>query len=164
MGRTLNETIASLPKARRRAIKKRTAALIAAPGALRSRGGEMAAKRFAELVRSLSEAGGVARGKAGQGELEQLCEHVVGFFEGDVNRAALWFRLPNPLLGDVSPRDMIRYGRYAKLQQFVVEALADNAVAAEPPPFAIKVPNLETRAAMDEARAMTRASEQGDEI
>lgn len=30
MGRTLKETIASLPKARRRAIKKRTAALIAA--------------------------------------------------------------------------------------------------------------------------------------
>lgn len=30
MGRTLKEMIASLPKARRRAIKKRTAALIAA--------------------------------------------------------------------------------------------------------------------------------------
>jgi hypothetical protein len=30
MGRTLNETIASLPMARRRAIKQRTAALIAA--------------------------------------------------------------------------------------------------------------------------------------
>ena len=76
----------------------------------------MDAKRFAELVHSLKEAGPVARGRAGHGELEQLCEQVVGFFEGDVNRAALWFRLPNPLLGDVSPRDMIRYGRYAKLQ------------------------------------------------
>lgn len=118
----------------------------------------MAAKRFAELVRSLSEVGGVARGRAGQGELEQLCEQVVGFFEGDVNRAALWFRLPNPLLGDVSPRDMIRYGRYARLQQFVVEALADNAVAAEQQlPFELKVPSSETRAAMDEARAVTRA-------
>lgn len=91
----------------------------------------MAAKRFVELVWSLSEAGGVARGKTGQGELEQLCEHVVGFFEGDVNRAALWFRLPNPLLGDLSPRDMIRYGRFARLREFVVEALAENAVAAE---------------------------------
>jgi len=30
MGRTLNEVIASLPKARRRVIKKRTATLIAA--------------------------------------------------------------------------------------------------------------------------------------
>ena len=91
----------------------------------------MDATRFAELVWSLSEAGGVARGKTGQGELEQLCEHVVGFFEGDVNRAALWFRLPNPLLGDLSPRDMIRYGRFARLREFVVEALAENAVAAE---------------------------------
>ena len=95
---------------------------------------------------------------AGQGELEQLCEHVVGFFEGDVAKTALWFRLPNPLLGDVSPRDMIRCGRYARLQQFVTDALADNAVAAEQQQaFAIKVPNRETRAAMEEARAMTRA-------
>lgn len=60
----------------------------------------MDAKRFAELVQSLHQAGQIARGRAGQGELEQLCEHLVGFFEGDVTRAALWFRLPNPLLGD----------------------------------------------------------------
>jgi hypothetical protein len=117
----------------------------------------MDVKRFAELVQSLHEAGQIARGQARQGELEQLCEHVVGFFEGDVAKTALWFRLPNPLLGDVSPRDMIRYGRYARLQEFVMEALAENAVAAEQQPFAIKVPNVETRAAMEEARAMTRA-------
>jgi hypothetical protein len=91
----------------------------------------MDAKRFAELVLSLREAGRVARGRAGQGELEQLCEQVVGFFEGDVAKTALWFRLPNPLLGDITPRDMIRYGRYAKLQEFVIETLADNAVAVE---------------------------------
>jgi hypothetical protein len=91
----------------------------------------MDATRIADLVQSLHEAGPVARGGAGQGELEQLCEQVVGFFEGDVNRAALWFRLPNPLLGDLSPRDMIRYGRFARLREFVVEALAENAVAAE---------------------------------
>ena len=64
-------------------------------------------------------------------EIERLCEQVVEFFEGNVNRAALWFRLPNPLLGNISPHDMIRFGRYAKLQEFVVEALADNAVAAD---------------------------------
>jgi hypothetical protein len=63
----------------------------------------MDAKRFAELVHSLREAGRVARGE---------------------RKPALWFRLPNPLLGDVSPRDMIRYGRLAKLREFVVEALA----------------------------------------
>jgi len=124
----------------------------------------MDAKRFAELVHSLREAGRVARGErkpapsAGDDELTLLCEQVVGFFEGDVAKTALWFRLPNPLLGDVSPRDMIRYGRFAKLQEFVVEARADNAVAAEQQlPFDLKVPNSETRAAMEEARAMTRA-------
>jgi hypothetical protein len=97
----------------------------------------MDAKRFAELVHSLREAGRVARGErkparlAGDDELTVLCEQVVGFFDGDVNRAALWFRLPNPLLGDVSPRDMIRYGRYARLQEVVTAALAENVVAAE---------------------------------
>lgn len=91
----------------------------------------MDAKRFAELVQSLQEAGQIARGGVAHGELERLCEQVVEFFKGNVNQAALWFRLSNPLLGDISPRDMIRYGRSAKLQAFVVEALADNAVAAE---------------------------------
>lgn len=97
----------------------------------------MDVKRFAELVHSLREASRVARGErkparlAGDDELAVLCEQVVGYFDGDVAKTALWFRLPNPLLGDVSPCDMIRYGRYARLREFVVEALADNAVAAE---------------------------------
>jgi hypothetical protein len=97
----------------------------------------MDAKRFAELVHSLREAGRVAHGErkparlAGDDELTVLCEKVVGFFDGNVAKAALWFRLPNSLLGDIAPRDMIRFGRSAKLQEFVVEALADNAVAAE---------------------------------
>ena len=88
-------------------------------------------------MHSLREAGRVARGErksprlAGEDELTLLCEQVVGFFEGDIANAALWFQLPNPLLGDHSPRDMIRYGRHAKLQGFVMGALADNAVAGE---------------------------------
>ena len=60
----------------------------------------MDATRFAELVQSLHEAGPVARGGAGHGELEQLCEQVVEFFEGDVAKAALWFRLPEEGLSD----------------------------------------------------------------
>jgi hypothetical protein len=44
---------------------------------------------------------------------------------------AVWLRLPNPLLGDVSLRYTIRYGRYAKLLEFVTHALANNAAAAE---------------------------------
>ncbi len=97
----------------------------------------MDAKRVAELVKSLREAGQIARGErtptrlAGEDDLTALCEQVVGFFEGDVAKTALWFRLPNPLLGDISPRDMIRYGRHIKLQQFVMDALAENAGVAE---------------------------------
>jgi len=54
---------------------------------------------------------------------------VVGFFKGNVKRAALWFRTRNPLLGDIAPRDMIRFGRFANLRHFVMDALAVNATA-----------------------------------
>jgi hypothetical protein len=95
----------------------------------------MDVKRFAELVHSLREAGRVVCGErkpaplAGDAELTVLCEQVVGFFEGDVAKTALWFRLPNPMLGDISPRDMIRFGRYEKVQQFVLDALNENLQA-----------------------------------
>jgi hypothetical protein len=38
----------------------------------------------------------------------------------------LWFKVPNPLLGDVAPRDMIRFGRYKKLLKFIQSALEEN--------------------------------------
>jgi hypothetical protein len=41
----------------------------------------------------------------------------------------LWFKTKNPLLGSISPRDMIRYGRYEKLRRFVMEALEENAAS-----------------------------------
>jgi hypothetical protein len=41
----------------------------------------------------------------------------------------LWFQTKNPLLGNISPRDMIRYGRYEKLRRFIMNALEDNATA-----------------------------------
>ena len=59
-------------------------------------------------------------------EIANICALVAQFFEGDVAKTALWFRTRNPLLGDISPRDMIRFGRYAKLRQFVMDALAEN--------------------------------------
>jgi hypothetical protein len=63
-----------------------------------------------ESVTNLAELLGPAAGRGGGREsgLERLCDQVVGFFDGDTNRAVLWFRSPNPLLGDLSPRDMIR--------------------------------------------------------
>lgn len=59
-------------------------------------------------------------------EWATLLNLVAGHFQGDVHKTALWFTTSNPLLGDVTPRDMIRLGRYKKLFKFVVNALAEN--------------------------------------
>ena len=59
-------------------------------------------------------------------EIANICALVAEYFEGDVAKTALWFRTRNPMLGDISPRDMIRFGRYAKLRQFVMDALSEN--------------------------------------
>ena len=50
---------------------------------------------------------------------------VEGFFQ-DQKKTILWFSIPNPLLGDMSPRDMIRIGRFKKLLNFVQTALNEN--------------------------------------
>ena len=55
-----------------------------------------------------------------------LLNLVAGHFKGDAHRTALWFTIPNPLLGSVTPRDMIRFGRYRKLFKFIINALAEN--------------------------------------
>ena len=59
-------------------------------------------------------------------EIGIICELVAGYFDGDIQKTYLWFTVPNPILG-MSPRDMIRYGRYRKLLRFVKSALAGNA-------------------------------------
>jgi uncharacterized protein (DUF2384 family) len=63
-------------------------------------------------------------------EIANICGLVAQFFAGDVTKAALWFKTKNPMLGDISPRDMIRYGRYARLQKFVLDALEQDSAAA----------------------------------
>ncbi len=57
-----------------------------------------------------------------------VLEEVARFFDGDVKKTALWFNIPNPLLGELSPRDMILYGRARKLLQIV-----QNEIAGEVP-------------------------------
>jgi len=49
-------------------------------------------------------------------EIANICGLVAQFFGGDIAKTALWFKTVNPLLGNISPRDMIRYGRYEKLR------------------------------------------------
>jgi hypothetical protein len=60
-------------------------------------------------------------------EIANVCGLVAQFFQGDAAKTALWFRTKNPLFGNISPRDMIRYGRYEKLRRFVMDALEENA-------------------------------------
>lgn len=57
-------------------------------------------------------------------EIAIICELMAGYFKGDAAKTALWFRVKNPALGGVSPRDMIRYGRHKKLELFIKNALA----------------------------------------
>ena len=60
-------------------------------------------------------------------EIANICGLIAQFFGGDATKTALWFKTENPLLGKISPRDMIRYGRYEKLRRFVMSALEENA-------------------------------------
>jgi len=55
-----------------------------------------------------------------------LINLVAGFFEGDRDKTYLWFTVPNPLLGGIPPRQMIRLGRFNKLFRLVHQALAEN--------------------------------------
>lgn len=59
-------------------------------------------------------------------EIAIICELVAGYFQGDAQKTALWFNVKNPALGGISPRDMIRFGRYQKLEKFVRNALEGN--------------------------------------
>lgn len=48
-----------------------------------------------------------------------ICSLVAEYFDGDVEKTAMWFKTMNPMLGNIAPRDMIRLGRYKKLQKFI---------------------------------------------
>jgi len=59
-------------------------------------------------------------------EIAVICELVAEHFNGDTKKTALWFQVSNPTLGNISPRDMIRLGRYQKLLKFIQNALTGN--------------------------------------
>ena len=56
-------------------------------------------------------------------EIASTINLVAKQFEGDLDKTAAWFKAKNPLLGDVSPRDMIRLGRYDRLRRFIINAM-----------------------------------------
>ena len=59
-------------------------------------------------------------------EIANICELVANNFKGDVEKTALWFRMENPMLGNISPKDMIRFGRYKKLRKFILDSIDGN--------------------------------------
>jgi hypothetical protein len=70
--------------------------------------------------------------KKGSKELKQRLSEwatalnlVANFFKNE-RKTILWFNTPNPLLGDMTPRDMIRIGRFKKLLNFIQTALDEN--------------------------------------
>lgn len=64
-------------------------------------------------------------------EIANIVNLVAGTFQGDITKTSLWFKTQNPMLGDVSPRDMIRLGRYDRLRKYVVEAALMNRSAQQ---------------------------------
>lgn len=55
-------------------------------------------------------------------EIANICNLVVEHFDGDIAKTQLWFSTSNPMFGNISARDMIRFGRYQKLLKFVLSA------------------------------------------
>lgn len=51
---------------------------------------------------------------------------VAKVFGGDVDKTVTWFTTRNPLLGDISPRDMIRLGRFERLRKFILLAMTED--------------------------------------
>jgi hypothetical protein len=60
-------------------------------------------------------------------EVANIANLIGEFFSGDAIKVGLWFELANPMLGNVSPRTMIRLGRYKRLLNFVLQAREEEA-------------------------------------
>lgn len=56
-----------------------------------------------------------------------LAINLVGNFFHDEPKTMFWFQTPNPLLGNISPKEMIRRGRFKKLLEFIQTALDENS-------------------------------------
>ena len=55
------------------------------------------------------------------------CIELVNSHFDDSDRTLLWFKTPNPLLGDVKPIDFVKMGRVRKLLAIIQSALSDNS-------------------------------------
>jgi hypothetical protein len=66
-------------------------------------------------------------------EIAHTVNMVAQAFDGDSQKTLAWFRARNPLLGDVSPKEMIRLGRYERLRKFILGAMTERLAAQRQP-------------------------------
>jgi hypothetical protein len=55
-------------------------------------------------------------------EIANIANLVAEFFVGDEQKVALWFEVANPMLGNISPSNLIRICKQGRLLTFVVSA------------------------------------------
>ena len=72
-------------------------------------------------------------------EIANTMNMVAQAFDGDVDKTVVWFRARNPMLGDVSPREMIRLGRYERLRKFIINAMTERAASQRQTPEVAEV-------------------------
>ncbi|MEY4757320.1 MAG: hypothetical protein RJA34_2218 [Pseudomonadota bacterium] len=58
-------------------------------------------------------------------EIALAINWVARFFGGDVDKTVTWFEARNPLLDDISPKEMIRQGRFERLRKFILRSLKE---------------------------------------
>ena len=62
-------------------------------------------------------------------EIANVANRITKVFDGDAKKSALWFRTSNPMLGEISPRDMLRMGRHKRLVKFINESIREPRLA-----------------------------------
>lgn len=53
-------------------------------------------------------------------EMKNVCELVFEML-GNIEKTQLWFKTKNQMLGNTSPRDLLRFGRYQKLLDVLMD-------------------------------------------
>ena len=57
---------------------------------------------------------------------QKVYDVILEYFNGDKSKALAWYMAVNPALGGISPYEMIKKGRGAKLMKYLRSALAGN--------------------------------------
>lgn len=64
------------------------------------------------------------------GSIANICSLVAELFDNDLDKTILWLNTQNPILGNASPKLMLRMGKYKKLLNIVIEAKSNRLQAA----------------------------------